>query len=456
MCLRLLLLAAALLVSVHAGSPLDVPTLTLRPTSRAPSTCNTRTCEASYVCKSVSTGMTCIRRKTTSKIVADTPGRCKKETISGYQWVPYNIVRRIKPAVQPRAPAPAPQVVKPVVPKPASAPAVKPKPKPVKKEPKLTKPKPKPIKKKPKSTKPKVRNVRGTFLVVAKGKVVRCKSLYIARKVLRRYKSGSRCIFQIKNGQVLSNPRKICGYPQTRKYGFNGRWRNAKDINHMRVLATEFYRRSIYGINRRRPTKKKRRSPRGIFLVVAGNRCVGRFTVLSHAKRRLAKYGRSRKIRCIFEVKNGRVLKSYSRIAGQRQSRGRRAGFNKYWRNTRDVRRMYGVATVYYKKYLRRMRLKNTRRRARFIVVAGHSVIGYFMKLSQAKRALKRFRRGAKKPSRCIFPIKKGRVLKSAKWVGGQNQYKGLPQFNKYWKNGKDLRRMRLIAKKYVKKHNLY
>jgi len=169
--------------------------------------CKSRPCESSYECKSgVKTDTLCICRKTTTKLVMVHPGVCEKKPISGVQYVPYNSGPNLGTGGSGAT--------------------------------------------------------RGLYFVVAGRKVVyRTKYLNKAKKYLRRYKRGSRAIFEVKKGKVLKSPYRIAGYPQTRRYGFYTYWRNKKDIQRMRNICVKY-------IKPKRKPVFRTKNVQGLYLVV--------------------------------------------------------------------------------------------------------------------------------------------------------------------------------------------
>jgi len=66
------------------------------------------------------------------------------------------------------------------------------------------------------------------------------KYLNSAKVYLSFFKTGCRCIFQVKENGVIPDPHKIAGYPQLKSYGFNKYWNNDTDIRHMYVVAAAY------------------------------------------------------------------------------------------------------------------------------------------------------------------------------------------------------------------------
>lgn len=84
----------------------------------------------------------------------------------------------------------------------------------------------------------------GLFLVVANnGVVFETDDLYSAKAHLGRQKTGSRCIFEVKGGVVISNPRKIAKHRQNARNGFNKSWTDRKDIRRMEEIANNYSNR---------------------------------------------------------------------------------------------------------------------------------------------------------------------------------------------------------------------
>jgi len=186
----------------------------------------------------------------------------------------------------------------------------------------------------------RTKNIRGTFLVVSNGKVVRkSSSLNSAKSYLAKFKRGPRCIFEVKRGVVRSNARKIAGYPQTAKYGFKTYWGGRKNFRKMYLSAFWYYKRW---------TKKYRK-----YVVVAGNKVVGTYSSLKKAKSKLARFNKkSKTLRCIFKSLKGRVSKHPFRTG------------NRYYRNKADIKGMYLIAQKYSHPRLRRVRKYRVRKRS--------------------------------------------------------------------------------------------
>jgi len=176
----------------------------------------------------------------------------------------------------------------------------------------------------------RTKNIRGAYLVIGNNKVeYRTIWLNRAKRYLGRFKTGPRCIFEVRRGKVLRNPRKIAGYPQNSVYGFNRSWKRRSDIPHMYWIGATYVR----GLSK----KKKRR-----YLVVYGNRVIRNYRTLKSALRKLQRVGRTSKTRrCIFRVVNGHVMK-------RPYSRG-----NRYFRKKNDSKSMYRIAYNYMRKLRR-------------------------------------------------------------------------------------------------------
>lgn len=181
------------------------------------------------------------------------------------------------------------------------------------------------------------------------------------------------------------------------------------------------------------------------FLVVAGGKVVGEYGNIEEAKDLLNTFpsGAHTPSRLILEVVDGIINKDPHKIDGQNQGRGVAAGFNKYWNDWHDIKKMIAVAGEYLKWRF-------------YLVVAGGKVIGEFEDIEDAKEALKKFPPGTRRPSRLVLEVVDGIIQKDPHTVGGQNQGLGVEAgFNKFWWDWHDIKKMIVIAQKYVDEHGL-
>jgi len=287
---------------------------------------------------------------------------------------------------------------------------------------------------------------KGHFIVVLHRTVQGVyKSLCHAKAVLDRtlpgYRSPSRAIFEMKKGVIQSDPHKIAGQDQgigIRK-GFNRYWSSAADITGMLNAA------NAYRIKYRPPSNCK--DATGQFIVVLHTVGNGMYSSLCEAKSILYRYnlGYHHPHRIIFEVKNGAVVRDPATIAGQCQSCGVSAGFNKYWRNEADILRMFNAAVKYLASHLPIEGCQEAT--GTYIVVVHYTALGVWRSLCHAKAMLQRTRLNSASPQRMIFQVKSGKILHDATTISGQNQAGGVPfGFNKYWANRQYMNRMLKVA----------
>ncbi len=265
-------------------------------------------------------------------------------------------------------------------------------------------------------------NKRGTFIVVANGKTVGSyKSLYAARNMLNSFKVGPRCIFEVKNGTVLSDPHTIAGYSQSPKFGFHKSWADWYDIRRMHRIGLLWYAFQNSRIS----------NVKGSFIVVVGNRVVDRYDYLFDARRALRHH--KKVSRCIFEVRGDVVQRDPHTIGGVEQSPAN--GFDRYWNNWDDIYRMRRIAMAWY---LIRVRIRRTE--GSFIVMAKLRVVGKYRKLSVAQNVLRRIR----SEPRAIFQVLDGKVC-NPRVIAGIKQ---LPEnsFDVRWNGWVDINRMRRAA----------
>ena len=167
----------------------------------------------------------------------------------------------------------------------------------------------------------------GMYLVVANKRVIgQYSRLYRAQKVLSRFKSGSRCIFEVKKNNVMRNPRFIAGIEQKKENFFNVAWGDLKDLRRIALLWFADRHRKVNDV-------------KGTFIVVHNNKAkkYNRLRLAMRALRRRTKISR-----CIFEVKNNALQRDPHNIAGYTQNPEN--GFDKYWKGWNDIKRMYGIA----------------------------------------------------------------------------------------------------------------
>ena len=314
------------------------------------------------------TGLTCIRRLSTSKVVRIAPGTCAEKPVSQVQILPY--IGKYKELIGTKF----------------------------------------------------VSNKKGTFIVVANGKVInRYKFLYTARNVLNSFKRGSRCIFEVKNGTVVSDPHHIAGYAQSPMYGFYRQWTDWYDIRRMHRIGALWYAIRYRHI----------KNVQGSFLVVVGDRVVNQFSYLQPAMRALGHH--TKVSRCIFEVKGKKVLADPRIIAGYAQTFDN--GFDKYWNNLKDINRMRRIATVWYLIRVRIHKIVGS-----FIVVSNSRVIGKYRRLIVAQNVMRRIQSG----SRAVFEILHGKVQDPHVIAGIQQTPENW--FNNKWNGSSDIYRMRRAA----------
>lgn len=161
------------------------------------------------------------------------------------------------------------------------------------------------------------------------------------------------------------------------------------------------------------------------FYAVVGSVPTGPFSLI-HAKNILHKYPRGNRppSRAIFEVINGVIVQDPHRVGGENQGLALNAGFNRYWTGWDDINRMYAILKQHIQAYY---------------IVAGNDAKGP-LTLAYAKNILNKYPQGAIVPSRAIFEVKDGAVVKDPHHSGGQNQGVGVKAgFNKYWHDGHDI-----------------
>lgn len=188
------------------------------------------------------------------------------------------------------------------------------------------------------------------YIVVADDVVIgEYTRLRVAKKVLMHYSVTSkirRAIFQVVEGEVSPNPNIVGGHNQAvgLENEFNKYWKNRKDITRMLSKAREYVR-----IRDKDQTENDEDDVSGTFIAVTENKVVGMFHHLEDAKLKLARVGKNNKqSRCIFEIRNQKVQKNTLIVAGESQVLGMRAGFNKLWWGSGDIRHMYKIANIYH------------------------------------------------------------------------------------------------------------
>jgi len=247
-------------------------------------------------------------------------------------------------------------------------------------------------------------------------------------------KSPSRIIFEVKNGNILDDPRTISGRNQMpgNNAGFNSYWTGWDEVDEFLYAAEKYLNRPVGDVS-------------GDFLVVVGQNVLGRFKKLSLAQAVLNRYPKASKtpVRCILEIKNGKVDNDPRYIAGRYQVDGIDAGFNFHWPGWDAIDKMISVGEGYL------MSLQNPK--GTFLVVAGDTVLGEYNNLNSAKNALKSYPSGARKPSRMVIEVRNGKVLYDPRLVAGQNQEAGIVNgFNRYWTGWPDIDNMLNVGQKYL------
>jgi len=275
--------------------------------------------------------------------------------------------------------------------------------------------------------------------------------LSVAKKILGRFSPRSkrrRAIFEVRNGKVGKDPRRVGGRRNQgggMKNGFNKFWWNKNDVNAMY--------KSAVGYLMARSFKKGKPE---YYIVVAGKLVLGETRSLREAKKMLMKYGtKSRRGRCVFEVVNQKVGPDARRVGGQNQAAGLRAGFNTFWHSKKDLGRMYKLA-VEYTLMRKRFRDPFEDARGKFIVVVGKKCLGTYSRLSKAKYVLMKAISTKSKQGRCIFQVRRGKVMPDPRVIAGQAQMNGMNAgFNRFWWGISDIRAMyRIAAQSHLQKNN--
>lgn len=269
------------------------------------------------------------------------------------------------------------------------------------------------------------------FLVVADGIVIsEFEDLEDAKEVLNQFPPGespSRLILEVRNGVVQTDPHFVGDENQGNGVtdGFNKWWLDWSDIHKMVAVGTEYLVETIY-------------------LVIADGKVIGEFNDVEKAKEALKGFpSRARTpSRLVVEVVNGEVQPDPHTVGGQKQEEGVAAGFNKFWWDTDDIRRMITVGKDYIEGRL-------------FLVVAHDEVIGEYESVEYAKAALNKFPPGAPSPSRLVLEVEQGEVQPDPHTVGGQNQGRGVAAgFNKWWRDWHDIKEMVAIGQDYMNPEN--
>lgn len=463
--------------------------LRLRTTSRAPEACNcaqvqskkvgicyfytdessgacgSRPCRKSYQCTSVITGLTCMRRRTSKKIVPipQAAYSCRTVRTDGIMYVPYanRPIPRKLPTLPRVGSAPSnrrlpqfdtqasnrrplePHVQRPNILPPQSdtrASNIR--------HQTVTPAKPTPS---PSSTpiihkKPKKKRPSRFFMVVAGESVLGVyPKLSTAKKILKRFSPRSkrrRAIFEIRKGKVGKDPRKVGGKKNQAgglKNGFNKFWWNKNDVKAMYKSAVTYMMARTF----------KKGKP-DYFIVVAGKIVMEETRSLREAQKTLMKFGtKSRRGRCVFEVVKGKVGPDPRRVGGRNQQAGLRGGFNTFWLNKKDLGRMYKLAVDYT---ILRQSFKDPFEdvSGNFIVVVGKKTVGRYRKLAQAKYALMQSKSIRSTQGRCIFQVIRGKVNPDPRTIAGQAQINGMKAgFNRFWWGINDIKKMYIIAAKY-------
>lgn len=349
--------------------------------------CTSRTCKPSYECQSVYTGLICMKRMTTTRIVPIDLHRCVSEQVDGVMYVP--CAGKMKPTVSTSAPLSLPHT------------------NPLKRlntmeiEQMKIENQLRELKKREDEEKEKIqrleaerlkeeKELEGTvhdeevemmneqqlrseieedeeelamvketenqgksdhYIVVAHRTALgRFENLEDAKNKLNTIDHTSqrgRCIFAVHEGRVKPNPRRIDGVLQNRKFGFNRFSWDQKDIIRMRDVAIAY--------NDKLDKEKLAREMRNkngatlSYIVITGNKYRGEFDTLEAAKLKLlrSKPKSSRQRRAIFEIVNGEVGHGVSIVGGEMQEYGMRAGFNKFWWDQDDIDEMYEIAVAY-------------------------------------------------------------------------------------------------------------
>lgn len=172
-----------------------------------------------------------------------------------------------------------------------------------------------------------------------------------AKQKLFEYAEGvtypSRLIAEVVDGLLNDNPKYIDGEPQVDgpDAGFNKYWKDAEDMERMNDIAKTAYEKE--------PTTCADEEEEGmddaerIYYVVVEDEVVGRFCSVEEAKNRLRDVeGNDGEGPCrmVVEIVNGEVEDDPHWIDGEKQGDGIDAGFNKYWSNWEDIKKMTDAA----------------------------------------------------------------------------------------------------------------
>ncbi len=199
-----------------------------------------------------------------------------------------------------------------------------------------------------------VKNGLSDHYIVVAGKIAlgRYEDLDEAKKKLKEFSRKSkrgRCIFAVRDGQVMRNPRRIDGIRQKWKNGFNKFWWGQRDINRMLRVAIAYNDK----LDKAKLALEKRARYDGThvlsYVVISGKRFRGEFDTLEDAKHDLlmSKPRKSKQRRAIFEVVDGRVEPDVNIVGGEMQEYGMKEGFNKFWWDQRDINAMYDIAVTH-------------------------------------------------------------------------------------------------------------
>ncbi len=179
--------------------------------------------------------------------------------------------------------------------------------------------------------------------------------------------------------------------------GFDRYWGDSEDIHRMYQIAEKWWE----------GTKKPNvNNKRGQFVVAVKNVVIGMYNRLLPAQRALKIYQGEN--RAMFEVKNGKVLRDASKIAGYSQTK--QYGFDKNWEDEAELKRLYGVAKMWSKT---------------FVVVEGKKLRGKFPNKRSAAKRLRALAKKSKKPL-SVFLVSFGHAsyvkVKGERWKKRQRE----------------------------------
>jgi len=273
------------------------------------------------------------------------------------------------------------------------------------------------------------------FVAVTTEKILgKYSKLAKAKKALNQFPPGAnrplRMIAEVKDNKIDWDPRFVGGEDQSQGLaaGFNIWWETWDDIENMISVA-----------------RKALGDPKGVFIVVADGKALGKFESLQKAKSALDQFPPNSKTpRMVVEVKNGKVLDDPRLVAGQSQERGLKEGFNRYWTGWEEIDSMLWVAQYYLDQ-------PKGPAKGEFIVVVAGQVKGKFKFLSKAQAVLNNYPEGSKPPSRLILEVKDGKVLDDPRMIAGRNQELGISAgFNSYWTGWDDIDSQIWAAETYL------